>query len=157
MSAQPRVFDYDAVAVSVVLPRDVLRIRGIRAEPRLAYGVLWQFNGAKPGRIQLDFLAFREVLAASERAVRRWLAALEAAGLIEILHREPRFVEIYLRDWRRRGDRRKPSRNTAVKSQLALPFVDIGGDEGPAAAIPIWEHRRTARRSEFEPTPPTAG
>lgn len=157
MSAQPRVFDYDAVPVNVTIPRDILRIRGVRAEPRFAYGVLWAFNGGKAGRVQIDFLAFREVLDASERAVRRWLAALEKVGLLEILHREPRFAEVYLRDWRRRGDRRGRSRKTAAASQLTLPFAEVGGEE-PEASIPIWAHRpaTTARRPDpFEP--PTAG
>lgn len=157
MIAEPRVFDVDALPGNLNVSRDVLRIRGLRMEPRLAYAVLWNFTGQKPGRVLLDYFAFRDSLAASERAVRRWLSTLEAAGLIEILAHEPRFADVYVRDWRRRGDRRKSSRKIAAKSQLALPFVDVGGDEERAAAIPIWEHRQIARRSTFEPTPPTAG
>lgn len=157
MAAQPRVFDCDSLPPGLCVPREVLQIRGLRLEPRLAYAVLWAFNGGKPGAVRIDYFAFRDALGASERAVRRWLDTLDDSGLIEILGREPRLADVFVRDWRHRANPSRRDRKTAAQSQLSLPFAEAGDEDAQPAAIPIWEHRSKPRRVPFDQPPPTAG
>ncbi|HUY34725.1 MAG TPA: hypothetical protein VMV69_18415, partial [Pirellulales bacterium] len=139
----------DAVPTTWHVPPELLAMRGIRREPLLAYIVLWQVVGCRPRKLTVDYLRLQRAMAASERAVRRWIETLAARGLIVVEAREPRQATIAVRDWRAAHD---PAA-TRADAQLRLPIGDDSDDDADIAPIPIWHHRRPAGRRPDGPTP----
>ncbi|HVA49596.1 MAG TPA: hypothetical protein VNH11_24735 [Pirellulales bacterium] len=144
----------DGLPTTWHVPPELLRFRGIRREPLFCYLLLWQVVGCRPGRLTVDYLRLQFTLAASERAVRRWLTSLEEAGLIDVLSRGPRQADLRIRNWRQ--PRAASEAAAASEAQLPLPFAETGPmDPGPST-IPIWDApQRPERRPNHDR--PTAG
>lgn len=153
MSSLPSIVQgIDGLPTMLHVPAELLRFRGLRRDPLLAYAVLWNLNGCRPGKITVDYLRLRITMAASEQGVRRWLASLDNAGLIDILERQPRQATIRVRDWRepRQIDADAASKECKQPEQLLLPIVEpVAEDREPGVvSISIWA---TAQRSARRP------
>jgi hypothetical protein len=132
------------------VPLELLRLRGVRRDPLLAYAVLWAAAGYRPARLTVDYLRLQGTLAASDAGVRRWLATLERLGLVDVLHRGPRQAEIRVRDWR--DPRRADELVSRGPAQLALPGMEWDTVDAEPPTIPIWQTPHTARRPHDRPT-----
>ncbi|HVC93577.1 MAG TPA: hypothetical protein VND64_07800 [Pirellulales bacterium] len=141
----------DAVPSTWHVPPELLRLRGIRRDPLLAYIVLWHVAGQRPRRLTVDYLRFEAIMAASERAVRGWIATLEARGLIQVEERRPRQAIIRVCDWRTAPP--ALSSSEPVDSQLELPFAGDDAGDDATNPIPIWQYRQAAARRPNSDSP----
>jgi len=77
-------------------PAEVLEHRSLRGEAKLLWLWLWEQAGFRPNTLAVNAAAAAAALGGSERAARRWIESLEAARLIEIVHRAPGVITLYV-------------------------------------------------------------
>lgn len=129
----------------------VFRLRGIRRDPLVAYMALWHHAGGRPRVVTVDYLRLRVTLGGSEHGVRRWLASLDAAGLIDILERRPREAVIRVRDWRS-PRQTEPTQTARKPHQLDLFAAEAPPPDDPPI-FSIWSATKRTGRIPGAPDP----
>jgi hypothetical protein len=118
-------------------PAGLLQSTELPQEFRLAYLLLWNIAGARPGRVAVRFSDLAAMLGKSERAGYRWIERLTDAGWIEAIETWPRGGTFRVLPWRPRDSRRPRPSKPGQQKHFTFAELDQTDNTDEPETLPL--------------------